>query len=60
MDSEERELGWGPAEGRGKRRLTGVPGASRLDARGIARASEVACAGGVGWEGGFPVQEAGR
>lgn len=32
-----------------------------MDARGIAGASEVACAGGVGnWEGGVPVQGAGR
>lgn len=59
MDSEDRELGWGPAEGQGKRQCTGVPGAARLDARGSAGASEVACACGVAWEGGAPVQEAG-
>lgn len=59
MDSEDRELGWGPAKARGKRQRTGVPGASRLDARGSAGASGVACACGVGWEGGVPAQEAG-
>ena len=53
MASGDRELGWGPAEGRGRRPRTGAPGASRLDARGSAGHLRLRVLVGGGGKAGF-------